>query len=34
VELDFFRQALRQVGGASQPNDGLGLRASTRSSRR
>jgi transposase len=34
VELDFFRQALRQVGGARQPNDGLGLRASTRSSRR
>src|ERR1700694_5243622 len=26
VELDFFRQALRQVGGARQPNDGLGLR--------
>ena len=34
VELDFFRQALRQVGGARQPNDGLGARASTRSSRR
>jgi transposase len=34
VELDFFRQALRQVEGARQPNDGLGVRASTRSSRR
>ena len=34
VELDFFRQALRQVGGARQPSDGLGVRASTRSSRR
>ena len=34
VELDFFRQALRQVGAARQPNDGPGARASTRSSRR
>ena len=34
VELDFFRQALRQVGGARQPSDGLGVRTSTRSSRR
>jgi transposase len=34
VELDFFRQALRQVGEARQPNDGSGVPASTRSSRR
>jgi transposase len=34
VELDFFQQALRQVGGAHQPSDGPGVRASTRSSRR
>ncbi len=34
VELDFFRQALRQVGGARQPSEGSGVRASTRSSRR
>ena len=34
VELDFFQQALRQVGGASQPSEGPGVRASTRSSRR
>jgi transposase len=34
LELDFFRQALRQVGGARQPSDGPGVRASTRSSRR
>jgi transposase-like protein len=34
VELDFFRQALRQVGGARRPSDGPGARASTRSSRR
>ena len=34
LELDFFRAALRQVEGARQPNDGLGERASTRSSRR
>jgi transposase-like protein len=34
VELDFFRQALRQVEGARQPKDGLGVPASTRSSRR
>jgi transposase len=34
VELDFFRRALRQVGGARQPSDGSGARASTRSSRR
>jgi len=34
VELDFFREALRQVEGARRPNDGPGARASTRSSRR
>jgi transposase len=34
LELDFFRQALRQVEGARQPSDGPGGRASTRSSRR
>ena len=34
VELDFFRQALRQVGGARQPSDGLGVPASTPRSRR
>jgi transposase-like protein len=34
VELDFFRRALRQVGGARRPSDGPGGRASTRSSRR
>jgi transposase len=34
VELDFFRQALRQVGEARQPSDGHGVPASTRSSRR
>jgi len=34
VELDFFREALRQVEGARQPSDGPGARASTRSSRR
>lgn len=34
VELDFFRQALRQVEGARQPSDGLGVRASTPRSRR
>lgn len=34
VELDFFRQALRQVRGARQPSDGPGGRTSTRSSRR
>ena len=34
IELDFFRQALRQVGGARQPSEGPGARASTRSSRR
>jgi transposase len=34
VELDFFRRALRQVGGARRPNDGPGVRTSTRSSRR
>src|ERR1043165_7196600 len=33
LELDFFRQALRQVGAARQPSDGLGVRASTRRSR-
>jgi transposase len=34
LELDFFRQALRQVGAARQPSDGPGVRASTRPSRR
>jgi transposase len=34
LELDFFQQALRQVGQARQPSDGLGVPASTRSSRR
>ena len=34
VELDFCQRALRQVGGARQPSDGPGARASTRSSRR
>ena len=34
VELDFFRQALRQVGGARRPSDGPGVSASTPSSRR
>jgi transposase len=34
VELDFFRQALRRVGEARQPSDGLGVRTSSRSSRR
>lgn len=34
VELDFFRQALRQVEGARGPSDGPGVRTSTRSSRR
>ena len=34
LELDFFRQALRRVGGARQPSDGLGVPTSTRSSQR
>ena len=34
VELDFFRQALRQVKGARRPSDGPGVRRSTRSSKR
>ena len=34
VELDFFRQALRQVKGARRPSDGPGVTGSTRSSRR
>jgi transposase len=34
LELDFFRQALRQVGEARQPSDGLGAPTSTPSSRR
>lgn len=34
LELDFFRQALRQVGAARQPSDGPGVRTSTRRSRR
>ena len=34
VELDFFRQALRQVKGARRPSAGPGVTGSTRSSRR
>ena len=34
VELDFFRQALRQVREARRPSDGPGDKASTPSSRR
>jgi hypothetical protein len=34
LELDFFQQALRQVGGARRPSAGPGVPASTRSSRR
>ena len=34
VELDFFRQALRQVKGARRPSDGTGVTRSTRSSKR
>ena len=34
VELDFFRQALRQVRGKRRPSDGPGAGPSTRSSRR
>jgi transposase len=34
VELDFFRQALRQVGGKRRPSDGPGATPSTPSSRR
>jgi hypothetical protein len=34
LELDFFRQALRQVGDVRRPSDGSGVPASTRSSKR
>jgi len=34
VELDFFQQALRQVGGTRQPSDRHGVSASTPRSRR
>ena len=34
LELDFFRQALRRVGGARRSSDGPFVPASTRSSRR
>ena len=34
LELDFFREALRQVGEKRQPNDGPGAKPSTRQSRR
>ena len=34
VELDFFRAALRRVGGSRRPSDGPGVRTSTRSSKR
>jgi transposase len=34
VELDFFRQALRQVEAARRPSDGSGVIRSTRSSKR
>jgi transposase len=34
VELDFFRQALRQVEATRRPSDGPGVRGSIRSSKR
>ena len=34
LELDFFRQALRQVRAARQPSDGSGVTGSMRSSKR
>jgi transposase len=34
LELDFFRQALRQAGGARQPSTGPGVTGSTGSSKR
>jgi transposase len=34
VDLDFFRQALQRVGGACRPSAELGVRRSTRSSKR
>jgi transposase-like protein len=34
LELDFFRQALRQVAGARRPSAGLGVTESTGSSKR
>jgi transposase-like protein len=34
VDLDFFRQALRQVRETRRPSDGPGVTASTRSSKR
>jgi transposase len=34
LELDFFRQALRQVKGARRPSDGSGVTGSMRSSKR
>jgi transposase-like protein len=34
LELDFFRQALRQVKGARRPSDGAGVTGSTRSCKR
>ena len=34
VDLDFFRQALQRVGGARRPSAELGVRRSTRSSKR
>jgi transposase-like protein len=34
VDLDFFRQALQQVRGTRRPSDALGVKASTRSSKR
>jgi transposase-like protein len=34
LELDFFQQALRQVGERRQPSDGPGAKTSTPSSRR
>jgi transposase len=34
VELDFFRQALRQVKATRRPSDGPGVRGSIRSSKR
>lgn len=34
LELDFFRRALRHIGEARRPSDGLGVKASTPPSRR
>jgi transposase len=34
LELDFFQQGLRQVGGTRHPSDGLGVPVPTRAARR